>query len=128
MFERFYQFIKDAELKGLHIMISPHHTEGQLCVIVSPESGELRVNNPALKAALSQPLNVIAPSADIDQYLIDAIREFCDTYTTTAVLDNSRALENQHQNAVTANDKNNDDNTPTECTADNDVDVDPELF
>ena len=56
MFIELAQMIAQASLSGVHLMVRPL-AEGKLSVMVATESDTLRAENPALKAALAQPLN-----------------------------------------------------------------------
>jgi len=145
MFIQLSQMLTQANLSGVHLMIRPLG-EGKLSVMVATESEGFKADNPALKAALAQPLNVQGLATDLGEGFETALQQFIDTYceahSTTNIDDVSqghtkaasdakkataKAETNGETNAVTQEDSTTDE-VPEDETIISGDDEDVQLF
>lgn len=135
MFILLSQLINKANLSGMHLMIRPMN-DGQLQVIVATESTEFKAEDPALKAALAQPLSVQGSVTNIDSLLTQSLTAFCESYTEVAQLTSVDDVVKGHNEAkgkakAKADKSSNETNTapaaPSAAESQDDDD-DPDLF
>lgn len=101
MFIELAQMIAQASLSGVHLMVRPL-AEGKLSVMVATESDTLRAENPALKAALAQPLNIRGDATQLDEDFQTVLNNFIASYTDAAISSNQAAVSDAHAAATAA--------------------------
>lgn len=105
MFIQLSQMLTQANLSGVHLMIRPLG-EGKLSVMVATESDGFKADNPALKAALAQPLNVQGLATDLGEGFDTALQQFIDTYCETHSTSNVDDVSQGHVQAASGANKN----------------------
>jgi PRTRC genetic system protein E len=107
MFIQLSQLIAQANLSGIHLMLRPIG-EGKLSVLVATESTDFRANNPALKAALAQPLNVQGNVTELDDTFSQALQHFIDSYVEHGMTNNVDDVTQGHSDAEQAQESDTD--------------------
>jgi len=133
MFITLSQMIAKANLSGITLMIRPTG-QGRLSVTLCTESTDWKADDPNLKAALAQPLNIEGEVVEIEDKILSDLNQYSESFVRGAIASNADRICAKTDQAVTdatnkAQESNNENETPIEKTVTIGEEVkDPDLF
>jgi PRTRC genetic system protein E len=137
MFELLSQMITKANLSGVTLMIRPSG-QGRLSVTLCTESTDWKAEDPSLKAALSQPLNIEGNVLEIQSKMLSDLSQYSESFVRGAIESNVHKVCAKTDEAVNKAKKSASNSVSTdeeiiETVEDSDIKigkevVDPDLF
>ncbi len=133
MFDLLSQLITKANLSGMTLMVRPTGL-GRLSVTICTESTHWTAEDPILKAALAQPLNIEGELMEIETKIRDNLSQYSQSFVRASISSNADSVCAKTDQAVINKEKESTNTEPvSESVPTTNYDIgeqvtDPDLF